>query len=59
LDDEDAIAAITNLDVINEQPEAEGIDNNVTDASTEAPAADESTPESPENNQGPEENTEI
>ena len=58
LDDEDEIAAITNLDVIIEQPEANGIENVVTDVSTDAPATDDSTPESPENNQGPEENTE-
>ena len=58
LDDEDEIAAITNLDVIIEQPEANGIENVVTDVSTDAPATDESTPESPENNQGSEENTE-
>jgi DNA gyrase subunit A len=58
LDDEDEIAAITNLDVVIEQPEAEGIENIVAEASTDAPATNESTPESPENNQGPEEKTE-
>ena len=58
LDDEDEIAAITNLDEVSEQPEAEGIETIVADASTDAPAADESTPESSENEQGTEENNE-
>ncbi len=58
LDDEDEIAAITNLDEVNEQPEAEGIETIVADASIDTTANDESTPESPEDNQGPEENTE-
>jgi DNA gyrase subunit A len=59
LDDEDEIAAITNLDEVSEQPEAEGIENIVADGSTDATGSDESTPESPENNEGAEENTEI
>ena len=59
LDDEDEIAAITNLDEVSEQPEAEGIENIVADGSIDATGSDESTPESPENNEGAEENTEI
>jgi DNA gyrase subunit A len=58
LDDEDEIAAITNLDVVSEQPEAEGIENGVTDASTDTPATDESTPENADDQQAPEENNE-
>ena len=56
LDDEDEIAAITNLDEVSEQPEVDGIENIVADASTDATASDESTPKSAENEQGPEEN---
>lgn len=56
LDDEDEIAAITNLDEVSEQPEIDGIETIVADASTDATASDESTPKSAENEQGPEEN---
>ncbi|MFN5020993.1 MAG: DNA gyrase subunit A [bacterium] len=56
LDDEDEIAAITNLDEVSEQPEVDGIETIVADASTDATASDESTPKSAENEQGPEEN---
>jgi DNA gyrase subunit A len=58
LDDEDQIAAITNLDEVSEQPETEGIDTVVADATTDTTSTDETTPESPENNEGTEENTE-
>ncbi len=58
LDDEDEIAAITNLDEVSEQPETEGTETVVADGSTDASPSDETTPESPENNEGSEENTE-
>ena len=56
LDDEDEIAAITNLDEVSEQPEVDGIETIVADASTDATASDESTPKSAENEHGAEEN---
>jgi len=56
LDDEDEIAAITNLDEVSEQPEIDGIETIVADASTDATASDESTPKSAENEHGAEEN---
>jgi DNA gyrase subunit A len=58
LDDEDQIAAITNLDEVSEQPETEGIETVVADATTDSTSTDETTPESPEKNEGTEENTE-
>jgi len=58
LDDEDQIAAITNLDEVSEQPETEGIETVVADATTDTTSTDETTPESPEKNEGTEENTE-
>jgi DNA gyrase subunit A len=58
LDDEDQIAAITNLDEVSEQPETEGTETVVADSSTDTAPSDETTPESPENNEGSEENTE-
>lgn len=58
LDDEDEIAAITNLDEVSEQPDAEITEAIVADASTDAAATDESTPESSDNEQGTEENNE-